>query len=307
GVGSLTRALLEYPPSIIKRIIAIETHPPFLAQLSALARTDPRLHVLPASPYLWETYDELMSSSLLSDITPVPWEEEQTQLQFICRLPLTLISEQLMSQFLRFVPLKAWLFKYGRVPMGFLLPLGLWERLSAPTEVENRCKLSVITALTTHAHLSSPISLLQPYNSHFLPLPSAEDTRLALASPARAARDVRSPNKGKHIGHPYVAASFLPLREQHIPPSGLDTWDYITRMLFVQRSTAVKEGITNLGLGAKSLLKYLDFDTQMTPRQLRAREWTQVVDAFEDWPFRPNIYAVMEEGGDGHSTRRNLD
>ena len=39
----------------------------------------------------------------------------------------TVEGEQLLSQLLRAIPDRQWLFKYGRVPMNFILATRMWE------------------------------------------------------------------------------------------------------------------------------------------------------------------------------------
>ncbi|KZO93418.1 S-adenosyl-L-methionine-dependent methyltransferase, partial [Calocera viscosa TUFC12733] len=291
GVGSLTRALLEHPPSVVKRVIAIEDSPGLLPFLEPLAAADPRLHIIRANPFRWETYSDLMASPLMADVARHPWEEVHPGLQLMCRMPLTIGSEQLMSQFLRFAPNRAWLFQYGRLPMGFLLPYSLWDRLSAKPLDPTRCKLTVMTEATCHTRLSLPLATLQPYAAHFHPSPSQQDLRRAQT--AVHISDITARNKGKQLGHPYVSASFTPRTEQVVRRAGLDHWDYVTRMMFVSRAQPVSEAIDRLGLGGKSLLKQLKFDTSKLVKELEVHEWTQVVDAFVDWPFAPSVYMIQ--------------
>ena len=49
------------------------------------------------------------------------------QLQFISHLPSTVLGEQLISQLFRSIPNQQWLFRYGRVPLNFLLSEYVWK------------------------------------------------------------------------------------------------------------------------------------------------------------------------------------
>lgn len=48
-------------------------------------------------------------------------------LQFISHIPHSITGEQLMNQFLRCIPDKTWLFKYGRVPLNLIMGEWLWQ------------------------------------------------------------------------------------------------------------------------------------------------------------------------------------
>ena len=85
----------------------------------------------------------------LDDIPKVSWEDGGTgsdtwsfdvhvynlhrlhivhpSLQFISHVPLSVTGEQLMNQFLRCIPDRTWLFKYGRVPLNLVMGQWLWQ------------------------------------------------------------------------------------------------------------------------------------------------------------------------------------
>jgi len=48
-------------------------------------------------------------------------------LQFISHIPHSITGEQLVNQFLRCIPDKTWLFKYGRVPLNLIMGEWLWQ------------------------------------------------------------------------------------------------------------------------------------------------------------------------------------
>ena len=85
----------------------------------------------------------------LDDVPTVPWQEGgmilappfamyelnaihhlytvHPSLQFISHIPHSITGEQLMNQFLRCIPDKTWLFKYGRVPLNLIMGEWLWQ------------------------------------------------------------------------------------------------------------------------------------------------------------------------------------
>ena len=86
---------------------------------------------------------------LLDDVLTVPWGDGgailifrfvvyrlntmrrlhtvHPNLQFIGHIPHSIKGEQLMNQFLRCIPDKTWLFKYGRVPLNLIMGEWLWQ------------------------------------------------------------------------------------------------------------------------------------------------------------------------------------
>jgi hypothetical protein len=78
------------------------------------------------------------------DVDIAPWEEctfalvsNQTkhsythsvhpELHFVTHIPQTVHGEQLVAQLFRCIPEKSWLFKYGRIPMSFILADWVWQ------------------------------------------------------------------------------------------------------------------------------------------------------------------------------------
>lgn len=49
------------------------------------------------------------------------------ELHFVTHIPQTIPGEQLVAQLFRCIPEKSWLFKYGRVPMSFVLADWVWR------------------------------------------------------------------------------------------------------------------------------------------------------------------------------------
>jgi hypothetical protein len=49
------------------------------------------------------------------------------ELHFVTHVPHTVLGEQLVAQLFRCIPEKSWLFKYGRIPMSFILSDWVWQ------------------------------------------------------------------------------------------------------------------------------------------------------------------------------------
>jgi mitochondrial transcription factor 1 len=101
------------------------------------------VRVVPLSGFSWDTYSHLVESGDL-DVDIAPWENctfvfasnrtkhphtlaVHPELHFVTHIPQTIPGEQLVSQLLRCIPEKSWLFKYGRIPMSFILADWVWR------------------------------------------------------------------------------------------------------------------------------------------------------------------------------------
>ncbi|KIJ67701.1 hypothetical protein HYDPIDRAFT_126002 [Hydnomerulius pinastri MD-312] len=289
GPGVLTRALMKLPKERIRKIIVLETADCFLDYLRPLQEVDPRVQVLPWDAYKWATYTNLEAEGYLGDVEVSSWDNPDPQLRFIAHLPTSIYGEQLIAQLLRLVPDRGWLFRYGRVPMNYVMHDWVWERLTADTtNLKNRCKLSVIAeAVATMREVVSPEVLL-PYDQHFWP-----------PTPVKSENSSKLGRKSAGM----VAATMYPLEEQIIQKGLLDKWDFCLRKLFVLRSSPAKRAIPHLAPGAATLLTTLE-DCSLSPnrrmdvskpiRQMNVEDWAALVHAFHAWPFAPDDLLVTD-------------
>ncbi|EPS97236.1 hypothetical protein FOMPIDRAFT_1025135 [Fomitopsis schrenkii] len=297
GPGTLSRALLELPRSKVRKLIILEDNQDFLPYLKALADSDPRVHLVPLSGFVWDTYTHLEDSGLLSEIQAHPWDAGlHPQLHFISHLQRSIKGEQLIAQLFRCIPDKTWLYKYGRVPMSFVMSDWVWARISSPPHRSTRCKLSVIAEATADCHYSMDRNLLHPYDDHFHPIVKRTTTKKP---------------EHRRLGYPFVAVNLVPHADQVITPGTLEKWDYVLRRLFVLKSTPLKRAINSLAPGAGSLLKPLTdpslppeqhVDPNRPPRGLSLADWALVVRAFDQWPFAPEDLLVHDGVGGRQGT-----
>ncbi|THH15037.1 hypothetical protein EW146_g5377 [Bondarzewia mesenterica] len=301
GPGSLSRALLTLPPTEVGKLIILEDYEPYLDFLRPLELADPRVKVIPLSGFSWSTYSTLDEMGLFEDMETVPWDGPiHPSLHFITHLPHNGAGEQFVAQLLRCIPEKSWLFKYGRIPMSFLLGDWVWRRISASPTDRERCKLSVIAEVAANCSLSLSSNSLLPYNDHFHP------TRVN-----SGAHDRRPENR--RLGHPLVGVNMVPLKEQLIDKGKLGQWDYVLRRLFVLKSTPLKNAMSSLAPGAESLFKRLTdpnlppeqrVDIKKQVRSLTARDWALITNAFIEWPFAPENLTI--DSFHGADDRRSI-
>lgn len=286
GPGALSRAFLTLPSSQLRRLIILEDHEPYLEYLRPLARADPRVRLVSRSGFSWDTYSYLAENGDL-DVDIAPWENIHPELHFVTHITQTVHGEQLVAQLFRCIPEKSWLFKYGRIPMSFILANWVLRRISAPLKTTARCKLSVIAEATSSFSRSLPPERLSPFSDHFHPA-ATDDGRVGLQS-------VRPETRRR--GSPFLAINVLPHDEQVIDKGMLNKWDYVLRRLFVLKSTPLRKAITSLAPGADVLLRPLTdkslppeqrVDIRLMVKELTVSDWALIVRAFDDWPFAPN-------------------
>lgn len=98
---------------------------------------------MPLSGFTWDTYSHLAENGDL-DVDIAPWKDRtfipvsiptkhsnicavHPELHFVTHIPQTVPGEQLVAQLFRCIPDNSWLFRYGRVPMSFLLADSVWR------------------------------------------------------------------------------------------------------------------------------------------------------------------------------------
>ncbi|KZT43648.1 S-adenosyl-L-methionine-dependent methyltransferase [Sistotremastrum suecicum HHB10207 ss-3] len=288
GPGVLTRALLQYPPSVIRKLIVLEDVPGYLRYLKGLEGVDSRVVVVPKSGYEWSTYRDIEKMGLLDDVEQLPWESGvHPDLRFVSHLQQSIHGEQLIAQLLRYISERSWLYKYGRVEMNILLGDWVWHRISAAIGTSTRCKLGVVAEANSHFKLAAPAERLTPYTSHFFPPPSS--LQVGRAGNRRA-------------GHPLVAASFVPKADPVITAATLDKWDFVLRGLFVLKGTSLRKALPTLAAGASNLIGPLTdpdkpemrVDVEKKINALTLEDWSRLLTVFDAWPFAPDMLFISD-------------
>ncbi|KAF9050264.1 S-adenosyl-L-methionine-dependent methyltransferase [Panaeolus papilionaceus] len=286
GPGQLTRALLKLPRERLKRLIVVEHGPYFYEYVKPLEAIDDRITVIPYNGKDWSTYNRMKDMGLLDDVDVADWQQEHPQLKFVMQLSASVEGEQLLSQLFRAIPDRQWLFKYGRVPLNFVLSHRMWLRSTAPAESKHRCKVSVMGQAAAEMHEVVPAESLSPYNDHFHP---------RIESRKEEDEGSQTTLNERRTGTPHVAIRVTPWAEKVIKPRQLDFWDYCLRNLFIQKATPISKAINTLGPGGYNLLPKLEakgVNISQTARELTVEDWEKVVQTFQDWPFRPEDLSI---------------
>ncbi|KAF8315921.1 S-adenosyl-L-methionine-dependent methyltransferase [Clavulina sp. PMI_390] len=279
GPGVMSRAILSLPRSAVHRLVIMEDHPQFIPYLEELAAADDRVVLLKQSGYLWESFEEIKNNGTLDHIQPYLDGRIHPQLRVFSQLPIGSATEQLVSQWVRNVPIRSWVWSYGRVPLHFFVDDWVHHRLTAKPKDTYFGKLTMLAqALVSITSIQSD-SILSPYQDHWYPQAREGDTFLQRA---------RKP------GHPMVGITMVPRHwdEQPIVGSKIDQWDFVLRSAFVLKKSPIKKAMAAVAPGAAGLLNKpgtKHINPKSPVHQLTVDDWAAILKEFDEWPFAPTV------------------
>ncbi|CDS00194.1 hypothetical protein, partial [Sporisorium scitamineum] len=185
----------------VEKVIALEDAPRYVKKLEELQamieRKQPgaggRLDILKSSAYLWETYNDLVSSGKLGhlndrvttsdgqmvdfttnsfvppDHSDASWQKLSPMI-FFAQLPNTVYGEQLFAQIITAIASRIWLFRHGRVQLGFVCGESLAKRcLAEAGDKISRGKLGTTVQCLADIQVHKYAHELAPHTHHFFP------------------------------------------------------------------------------------------------------------------------------------------
>ncbi|WFD23630.1 hypothetical protein MEQU1_002324 [Malassezia equina] len=274
GPGTFTRAFMEHPA--VEKVISMENVSMFLTCLEQL-RDDPsmsahadKLRIIPDTGYSWDTYETLVKDGHLSHLEgrvaklgahapPMDWDgtlfpltSAPSPIVFFAQLPNTVHGEQLFAQLVNAISSRLWLFQFGRVKMIFVCGETVALRsMASPQDPRTRAKLGA-----TVQCLSTPKQLLtgdemEPYAENMYPPTPTIGPRVPVTS-------IFIPNSNISTGlqkRKLTALEIDPLRSPLIDARDMDSFEFLTRNMFVLKSQTVVEGLKHTAPGANNILR----------------------------------------------------
>lgn len=335
GPGIFASELLKLEH--VEKIIALESAPPYFKKLeilkSQLEEKQPgagdRLDMLKASAYQWETYSQLFSSGKLAhldgrirnaDGSPVSFSTDSfvpskhadeswqklSPIIFFAQLPNTVYGEQLFAQAVSAIASRSWLFRHGRVQLGFICGESLAIRcLAEAGERMHRGKLGTTVQCLADVQVHKYAHEFQPHGHHFFPPTMSVGPRVTVSGSSLI------PNSNPSTGLSrtgMVMMTVTPKREPLVDASTIEAFEFITRNLFILRTRPVGDALTHVAPGGQNVLKMtspdqvekglIREDEVMLPGEivgdLTNVQWACLARMFEKWPFRPKH--LFEEG-----------
>ena len=144
---------------------------------------------------------------------------------------------------------------------------------------------------------------MEPYAEHMYPPTQSIGPRVPVKS-------ILIPNSNISTGlqkRKLTALEIDPLRSPLIDARDMDSFEFLTRNMFVLKSKTVMEGLKHTAPGANNILRLVapehprmkdrpdDVVLPDTPIvELTNRQWASLASAFERWPFRPDTH--VDEG-----------
>ncbi|TIC19265.1 S-adenosyl-L-methionine-dependent methyltransferase [Wallemia mellicola] len=274
GFGLVSKALLELEN--VGKVISIEPAHTFNKVLSALSEEhNNRMVYIDKDPYDWQVYTDIEQAGLLKDVQTRSWENIHDHFAVFMQVPATVHGEQLIGQFFHCMVFRSWLFNRGRIPMGLLINSPSYDRLVHSPGHPDRGRIATIREATAIIDVVIPEKDLLPENDKIYP-------------------QVRQPNKktkkGANILN-YVGTKITPHVDIIPDTTTLDAWEFVTRQIFITRRYSLRKSLKHLAVNADvALSKPLEdrgVDLDKLVRDLTIEEIAKIIDAFLEWPFRP--------------------
>ncbi|KAK0560001.1 hypothetical protein OC844_004036 [Tilletia horrida] len=320
GLGTLTRELLEHPA--VEKVIALEDskfHLKFLGKLKADPELGPKLTVLPHSAYFWKSYDEILDGGHLDHLSdrirtssgeptvfstksygkaaPSPQDDPtwkaDSPILFLAQLPSNVYGDQLFAQLIFAIASRRWLFRFSRIRLAFMLNKGILGRVLAQPGEQKFTRTAAVTHTLTDI-VPTPFSKyesIEPYAAHFYP--SRQQVGLRLLANNRSIPAAKTPSMASKMGIGLLHLE--PKKDLTLTPDIFEEFEYLTRMLFVLRTTDMEAAMKRLAPGAENVLKMLNMrgapeeriDPKQSVQSLTPPQWAGLSRMFKLWPFRP--------------------
>jgi len=326
GPGILTRQLLLHPA--VEKVIAMEDnklHLQFLDILKADRKLGPKLTIIRKSAYSWPSYDEVLDNGHLdhlkdrirtstgepavfstsSDNKPVSKEdpnwETDSPLLFLAQLPCSVYGDQLFAQIISGIARRRWLFRFTRMRLAFTMNKPMIGRINAVSgDTRQFTRISaLVQCLADHVPTAfSAEDALEPYAEHFFPSRQPLGARLLMGGRSIPNTNVPAPSTKLGIGF----VRLEPKKHVPIPPDAYEMFEFLTRQMFVARSTPVETALKAVSPGAENVLTMLNtrgrpeerIDPEQNVTSLNPTQWAGLSRMFKLWPFRPKI--LVEAG-----------
>ncbi|KIR54124.1 hypothetical protein I315_03181 [Cryptococcus gattii Ru294] len=259
-----------------------------------------------------------------------PWSAPPPPITIVSQMPNSSLGEQLVSQWVGSAAgeehKRSWIWEYGRVRIALLCGKSLYDRLMAQPGDKINCKLSIFASAFFHITPLPPYHHVNNIDKHSkqvtesakapkppkvkkstvpakgMPDPDILPEDILLPPPGTKTKTYHSDfypgsyASGESLDRPLLLGVLLtPRLHSPIPAAQKDAWDYVIRRLFVRDTMTLEDSISNLAVGAESLLPAIEAEEgrgvpvsrKRVIRYLDLEEWARVVNVFDNWAFRP--------------------
>ncbi|KAJ1018837.1 hypothetical protein NDA16_004642 [Ustilago loliicola] len=278
---------------------------------------------------MWDTYNQLVESGKLghlnnrittsdgsfvdfttNDFIPPPHSDASWQklspIIFFAQLPNTVYGEQLFAQIITGIASRTWLFRHGRIQLGFICGESLAKRCLAPAgDKISRGKLGTTVQCLADIKVHRYAHELQPHGHHFFPPNMSVGPRVTLSGTSLI------PNSNPSTGLTrtgMVMMTITPKQDPLVKANEIEAFEFITRNLFILRTKPIGDALTHVAPGGQNVLRMtspeqvekglIKKDEVIMPDEIVGEltnvQWACLARMFEKWPFRPRH--LFEEG-----------
>lgn len=229
-------------------------------------------------PYDWKTYLYLIDET--KQFEPEKQSRDHINNKLLVMANLTdKKMEGLVMQWYNCIGQRNWIYRFGRVKMLLWVSTTTAIKLLALPGYSIRQKCSVVRETFTNTKL---IALTEDKEAKNIP-----DEVILRDDPIWINHNDTLPTKAD--GNPMALLEIDPLDFE----VNKEIWDYVTQNLMILRQTPLIESIESLGPGAldyyTKTINNPDF-MKKKPNSLSAKDYLNIADLFEKWPFKPDIY-----------------
>lgn len=276
GAGVFSAALHnEIKPSTHIILEPLKGYYKFLKTLET-----PNIFVEDLDPFRWGSFGALEEQGKLVP-EEQPYSEVHNKLLFVANLTHPQ-GEQLTAQYLNCISNRSWLEKYGRVRLLLWMRSKVAEKLVANAGELGRHRMAVQrdsccdVRVVFHEPSSTKPAVAKP------DVPGYPELLKTPLCEFEYKRDVKAQS--------HSPMSLIELTPKEHEVEHLDEFEYVNKMLFISRSTPVRESLNTLGPGgSQDLAEPLKDLLDKVPTDLTIEELQRVVQAFVNWPFRPDF------------------
>lgn len=264
-----------------KQHLIMESRPKFVQFNKEYVVGHNGMQIAELDPYEWSSYDKIIKEDKI--FTPTVQSREKMHDELLISANVTdLKMKGLVLQWLDCIPNENWLMKYGRVKILLWLPTVTAAKMLAPVGHSKRHRWSLVTETVTDTKLVA----LTDGND----LNEFDPDLISKWNPivSESANDIFQSKKSSSQG----SSCLLDITPKNVNINA-DVWNYVAKQLLILKSTPLETSLNSLGHGASEYFKSVVKDPSLLeklPVQLTTEDMLYLVDIFDNWPFKPNIY-----------------
>lgn len=230
--------------------------------------------------YKWETFNDLIHKDKIIEVKDQPRDKIHSELLVVANVLSYHLSEPLFAQWLMCCAHRNWLQRYGRVRMICVIPEVTAQKFLSGPGFPKRNRTAVKRDIFTETKL---VAINEIDGDNYMPDGYNYDPNLLVKD-----QPVVLPLNTVHPAPTRLAVVEVePRNTGHIDVESLD---YVTQILMYRSTHPLEEALRYIGPGGKEdLSPKLTHLLKTCPRDMRAEDFIDIVEAFDFWAFKPTL------------------